>query len=105
MEICPSVLKKNDFSLKNSIFKDFIFLPKLFHLKLGIPCTLFKKSISFSKNSILRNPNIFTSFSPKFFWTIFLVKSKLSTAKKPKTTTFSRVFHPKKSAMFSGNQS
>ena len=28
--------------------------------------------------------------------TIFLVKSKLSTAKKSKTTTFSRVFHPKK---------
>ena len=49
--------------------------------------------------------NIFTSFSPKFFLTIFLVKSKLSTAKKPKTTTFSRVFHPKKSTIFSGNQS
>ena len=32
----------------------------------------------------------FTSFSPKFFLTIFLVKSKLSTAKKSKTTTFSR---------------
>ena len=29
------------------------------------------------------------------FLTIFLVKSKLSTAKKSKTTTFSRVFHPK----------
>ena len=36
----------------------------------------------------------FTSFLPKFFLTIFLVKSKLSTAKKSKTTTFSRVFHP-----------
>ena len=36
---------------------------------------------------------IFTSFSPQFFLTIFLVKSKLSTAKKSKTTTFSRVFH------------
>ena len=31
---------------------------------------------------------IFTRFSPKFFLTIFLVKSKLSTAKKSKTTTF-----------------
>ena len=49
-----------------------------------------------SKNSILTKPHHFTSFSPKFFLTIFLVKSKLSTAKKSKTTTFSRVFHPKK---------
>ena len=31
-----------------------------------------------------------------FFLTIFLVKSKLSLAKKSKTTTFSRVFHPPK---------
>ena len=35
----------------------------------------------------------FTSFLPKFFLTIFLVKSKLSTAKKSKPPTFSRVFH------------
>ena len=47
-------------------------------------------------------PNIFTSFSPKIFLTIFLVKSKLSTAKKSKTTTFSP---PKKLTIFSGNQS
>ena len=47
-------------------------------------------------------PNIFTSFSPKIFLTIFLVKSKLSTAKKSKTTTFSRVFHPKKIDNFLG---
>ena len=46
--------------------------------------------------------NIFTSFSPKFFLTIFLVKSKLSTAKKSKTTTFSRVFYPKKVDNFLG---
>ena len=39
------------------------------------------------------------------FLTIFLVKSKLSTAKKSKTAAFSRVFHPKKSTIFSGNQS
>ena len=47
-------------------------------------------------------PNIFTSFSPKYFLTIFLVKSKLSTAKKSKTTTFSRVFHPQKIDNFLG---
>ena len=35
-----------------------------------------------------------TVFHPNFFSTIFLVKSKLSTTKKSKTTTFSRVFHP-----------
>ena len=57
-----------------------------------------------TKNSILTN--IFTSFSPQIFPTIFLVKSKLSTAKKSKTTTFSRVFLPKKkSTIFLGNQS
>ena len=38
----------------------------------------------------------FHEFFPKFFLTIFLVKSKLSTDKKSKTTTFSRVFHPPK---------
>ena len=40
----------------------------------------------------MENSNIFTSFSFQIFLTIFLVKSKLSTAKKPKTSTFSRVF-------------
>ena len=58
--------------------------------------TLFEKSIFCPKIQFWENPNIFTSFSPQIFLTIFLVKSKLSTAKKPKTTTFSRVFHPKK---------
>ena len=38
-------------------------------------------------------------FHPIFFLTIFLVKSKLSTAKKSKTTTFSRVFHPPKKSI------
>ena len=58
-----------------------------------------------SKNSILTKLQHFTSFSPQIFLTIFLVKSKLSTVKKSKTTTFSRVFLPKKSTIFSGNQS
>ena len=48
-----------------------------------------------SKNSILTKPQHFHKFFTKSFLTIFLVKSKLSTAKKSKTTTFSRVFHPK----------
>ena len=71
-----------------------------------------------SKNSILtKNPNIFTQFfswnqsrqqlkswkpqhfhefSTQDFFDNFLVKWKLSSAKKSKTTIFSRVFHPKK---------
>ena len=65
-------------------------------------CTLFKKSNFCPKFQFWPNPNIFTSFSPKKFLTIFLVKSKLSTAKKSKTTTFSRVFHPKKINNFLG---
>ena len=61
--------------------------------------TLFEKSNFCPKIQFRQNPNIFTSFSPKFFLTIFFVKSKLSTAKKSKITTFSRVF-PKKSTVF-----
>ena len=57
--------------------------------------TLFEKSNFCPKIQFWQNPNIFPSFSPKFFLTIFLVKSKLSIAKKSKTTTFSRIFHPK----------
>ena len=50
-----------------------------------------------SKNSILTKPLLFYEFYTQFFFlTIFLVKSKLSTAKKSKTATFSRVFHLKK---------
>ena len=45
-------------------------------------------------------PNIFTSFSPKIFLTIFHVKSKLSTAKKSKTAAFSRVFTQNNSTIF-----
>ena len=67
--------------------------------------TLFEKSNFCPKIQFWQNPNIFTSFSPKIFLTIFLVKSKLSTAKKSKTTAFSRVFQPEKSTIFSGNQS
>ena len=61
-----------------------------------------KSQIFCPKIQFWQNPNIFTSFSPKFFLTIFLVKSKLSTAKKSKTTTFSRVFHPQKIENFLG---
>ena len=42
------------------------------------------------------NFDLTPSFSPNTFLTIFLVKSKLSTAKMSKTTTFSQVFHPQK---------
>ena len=41
-------------------------------------------------------------FHQNFFLTIFLVKLKLSTAKKSKTITFSRVFHSKKFDNFLG---
>ena len=67
---------KNSLILNATLFEIFIFCPKI---------------------QFWQNPNIFTSFSSKNFLTIFLVKSKLSTAKKSKNTTFSRVFHPEKS--------
>merc|ERR1712047_210475 len=63
-----------------------------------------KSQIFVQKFNFHKTPTFSRVFHPNFFLTIFLVKSKLSTAKKPKTTTFSRVFHPKKSKIFSGNQ-
>ena len=68
----------------------------------SISHTLFEKSNFCPKIQFWQNPNVFESFLPKFFLTIFLVKSKLSTAKKSKTTTFSWVFYPKKSTIFLG---
>ena len=64
-----------------------------------------KSQIFVQKFNFDKTPTHFHGFSPQIFLTIFLVKSKLSTAKKSETTTFSRVFHPKKSTIFSGNQS
>ena len=61
---------------------------------------IFDQKFNFDK--IPTFSRVFTNF---FFLTIFLAKSKLSTAKKSKTTTFSRDFHPNKLTIFSGNQS
>ena len=55
-----------------------------------------------SKNSNLTKNQHFYKFFAQIFLAIFLVKSKLSTAKKSKTTTFSRVFHPNKIDNFFG---
>ena len=65
-------------------------------------CTLFKNSNFCPKSQFWRNSNILTNFSPKFFLTSFLVKSKLSTAKKSKTAVFSRVFTQNNSKIFHG---
>ena len=62
-----------------------------------------KSQIFVQKFNFDKTPT-FSRFSPKIFLTIFFVKSKLSTAKKSKTPTFSRVFHPQKSIIFSKNQ-
>ena len=69
-------------------------------------CHTIRKVKFLSKNSILTKTQHFYEFFTHIFWTIFLVKSKLSRAKKSETTTFPWVFHPqKKSTIFSGNQS
>ena len=76
------------------------------HISHWLKIHTIRKVKFLSKNSILTKPQHFHEFFTQiFFVAIFLVKSKLSTAKKSKTTTFSRVFHPKKSTLFSGNQS
>merc|ERR1712016_84704 len=54
-----------------------------------------KSQIFVQKIDFDKTPTFSRVFHSNFFLTIFLVKSKLSTAKKSKTTTFSRVFHPK----------
>ena len=64
-------------------------------IKIPADSTLFEKSNFCPKIQFWQNHNIFTSFSPNFFLTIFLAKSKLSTTTKSKTTTLSRVNHPK----------
>ena len=46
--------------------------------------------------------NVYTIRKVFDFFFTFFVKSKLSTAKKSKTTTISRVFHPKKSTILLG---
>ena len=55
-----------------------------------------KSQIFLQKFNFDKTPTFSRVFHSNFFLTIFLVKSKLSTAKKSKTTTFSQVFHPKK---------
>jgi len=64
--------------------------------------TLFEKSNFCPKIQFRQNSQHFHEFFTQIFLTIFLVKSNLSTAKKSKTTTFSRVFHPKKIDNFLG---
>ena len=97
----------NDFSLFTvGDLKTFFMIDKIQRFNFSYTAqflwrTLFKKSIFCPKSQFWQPPKIFTIFSPKFFLTIYLVKSKLSTAKKFKTTTFWRVFHPpKKSTIF-----
>ena len=80
--------------VKFSIFKKLVKLIKIC-AKL-LECTLFEfRKVKLSKNSILRKPQNFYEFFTQKFFDNFLVKSKLSTAKKSKTITFSRVFHLK----------
>ena len=62
----------------------------------------YSKSQIFVQKFNLTKPQHFHEFFTQIFLTIFLVKSKLSTAKKPKTATFSRVFHPQKIDNFPG---
>ena len=64
----------------------------------------YSKSLIFVQKFNFDKIPTFSRVPPPIVLTIFLVKSKLSTAKKSKTAAFSRIFHPKKSPIFSGNQ-
>merc|ERR1711860_412332 len=81
---------------RKKICDDVEVIKKKFHdIFFFLSCTHYSKSQTFvQKFNFDKKPNILTSFSSKFFLAIFLVKSKLSTAKKSKTPTFSRVIQP-----------
>ena len=81
-----TLFEKSNFCPKN--------LTKLYNL-LG------KSKLSTTKKCNTANPQHFHDFFTQIFLTIFFVKSKLSTAKKSKTTTFSRDFSPKKNRQLS----
>mgnify|MGYP006975991164 CR=1 FL=1 len=71
-------------------------------LKWTAAATHYSKSQIFVQKFNFDKTLTFSRVFHPIFLTIFLVKSKLSTAKKFKTTTFSRVFHPKKIDNFLG---
>ena len=91
--VCFYIIKSNSF-LK--IWRKFSINQK----KLRSHFHTIRKVKFLSKNSILTKPQHFHKFFTKKIFDNFSRESKLSTAKKSKTTTFSRVFHPKKFETF-----
>ena len=65
--------------------------------------TLFEKSNFCPKIQFSQSPNIFTSFSPKFFWQFFSWNQSCQQLKSPKPQHFHEFFTPKKiSTIFLG---
>ena len=85
----PIFVQKSDFWWK--LAKSLIWI---FALKTKLYETHYSKSHC-PKIQFWQNPNIFTSFSPTIFLTIFFVKSKLPTAKKSKPQHFREFFTQK----------
>ena len=83
----PFFISRSSFKFSNLYFSCFLKLPLLLHTIQKV--TIFVQKLNFDKTPTFSR--VFT----QFFLTIFLVKSKLSTAKKPKTTTLSRFFTQK----------
>ena len=79
----------------DSIWDSFLDLPDIFGTQQTIQTFTVFENTHYYKIQFWQNPNIFTSFSSKFFLTIFVVKSKLYKAKKSKTTTFHEFFTQK----------
>ena len=94
------------FMFLGSIFSNTNPLKKSLKVKyLTTLCTLFEKSNFCPKIQFWQNPNIFTSFSPKFFWQFFSWNQSCQQLKSPKPQHF-REFSPKTiRQFFSGNQS
>ena len=67
--------------------------------------TLFEKSNFCPKIQFWQDPNIFMSFSPNYFWQFFSWNQSCQQLKSPIPKHFHEFFTPKKSTIFSGNQS
>ena len=64
-----------------------------------------KIQIFVQKFNFDKTPNIFTSFSPKFFWQFFSWNQSCQQLESPKPQHFRDFFTQKKSTIISGNQS
>ena len=82
----PNFIFRHVFEFFHQNWKKFHFIPK------KVSNTLFEKSNFCPKIQFWQNPNIFTSFSPKFFWQFFSWNQSCQQLKSPKPQHFHEFF-------------